>query len=109
MVPRIELADQSDIQGTFRLLHFLIRVLFQFGCIVFMFIDAFGVNSLGLKVETLENPLYVKSPLGIRVMIDQICRDCELEISGFLLTVDLWVKNILDFDFILGMDWLTPH
>ena len=35
-----ELADQSDIQGTFRLSHFLRRLLFKFGSIVFMFIDA---------------------------------------------------------------------
>ena len=41
--------------------------------------------------------------------IDHICRDCELEISRILLTVDLRVKDILDFDVILGMDWLTAH
>ena len=40
IVPQIELAYQSDIQGMFRLSHFLIRVLFKFGCIVFMFIAA---------------------------------------------------------------------
>ena len=40
MVPKTELADQSDIHDTFRLSHFLIRVLFKFGCIVFMFIAA---------------------------------------------------------------------
>ena len=78
MVPQTELADQFDIQGMFRLSHFFIRVLFKFECIVFMFIAAFCVNALSLKVETLEKPLYVKYPLGIRVRIDQICRDCEL-------------------------------
>ena len=64
---------------------------------------------MGLKVETLENPLYVNSPLGTRVSVDQICRDCELEISGILLTVDLRVMDISDFEVILGRDWLTAH
>ena len=64
---------------------------------------------LGLEVETLDNPLYVSSPLGTRVQIDPIFRDCELEISGILLTVDLWVMDISDFDVILGMDSLTAH
>ena len=32
VVPLTELADKSDIQGTLRLSHFLIRVLFKFGC-----------------------------------------------------------------------------
>ena len=53
--------------------------------------------------------MYVKSPLRIRERIDQICQDCELKISGIMLTVDLWVKDISDFDVILGMDWLTAH
>ena len=64
---------------------------------------------LGLEVETLEKPLHVISPLGIRVRVDQICRDCELEISGILLTVDLRVIDMSNFDVILGMDWLTEH
>ena len=64
---------------------------------------------MGLDVETLENPLYVNSPLGTRVSVDKICRDCELEISGILLTVDLQVKDISDFVVILGIDWLTAH
>ena len=38
-----------------------------------------------------------------------ICWDCELEISGILLTVNLRVMEISDFDVFLGMDWLTAH
>ena len=57
----------------------------------------------------MEEPLHVSSPLGTRVRVDQICRDCELEISGILLTVDLRIMDMLEFDVILGMDWLTAH
>ena len=67
------------------------------------------MKGLGLEVETLEESLHVSSPLGIRVRIDQICRDYELEISGILLTVDLRAMDISEFDVILGMDWLTAH
>ena len=73
------------------------------------FVAASCVKDLGLKVETLEKPLYVNSPLGTRVSVDMICRDCELEISGILLTIDLWVIDMSEFDVILGMDWLTAH
>ena len=62
-----------------------------------------------LKVETLENSLYVNSPLGTGVSIDLIYRDCELEISGILLIIDLRVMDMSEFDVILGMDWLTAH
>ena len=73
------------------------------------FIIASCVRELGLEVKTLENPLYVSSPLRTRVSVDLICRGCELEISGILLTVDLRVMDMLEFDVILGMDWLTAH
>ena len=67
------------------------------------------VIELGLAVETLEEPLYVSSPLGIRARIGMICRGYELEISVTLLTVDLGVVNMFEFDVILGIDWLTTY
>ena len=57
---------------------------------------------LGLEVEALEEPMYVSSPLGTRARIGMICRGCELEISGILLTVDLRVMDMLEFEVILG-------
>ena len=73
------------------------------------FIVASCARELGIEVETLEKPLYVSSPLGTRVSVDLICRGCELEISGILLTVDLWVMDMSEFDVILGMDWLMAY
>ena len=64
---------------------------------------------MGLEVETLEKPLYVSSTLGTRVSVDLISRGCELEIFGILLTVDLRVMDMSEFNVILGMDWLTAY
>ena len=64
---------------------------------------------MGLEIETLEKLLYVNSPLGTRVSVDQTCRDCESEILVILLTVDLRVMDISEFEVILRMDWLTAH
>ena len=62
------------------------------------------MKDLGLEVETSKQPLHVSSRLRTKVRVDQICRDCELDISGILLTVDLRVMDMLVFDVILGMD-----
>ena len=62
------------------------------------------MRELGLEVETLEEPLYMSSPLETRVSVNMKCRGCELEISGILLRVDLRVVDLLEFDVILGMD-----
>ena len=67
------------------------------------------VIELGLKVETLEEPLYVSSPLRIRARIGMICHGCKLEIMGILLTVDLRVMDMSEFDVILEMNWLTAY
>ena len=83
------------------------RVLFDSGA-SHSFIVVSCVNVLGLKVESLGRSLHVISPLGIRVRIDQICWDCELEISKILLIMDLRVMDMSDFDVILSMD-LTAH
>ena len=79
------------------------RILFYSGA-SHSFIAASCVRELGLEVEILEKPLYVSSPLEFRVSVDWICRGCELEISGILLTMDLRVIDMSEFDVILGMD-----
>ena len=67
------------------------------------------VVELGLEVEALEDPMYVSSPLRIRARIGMICQGCELEIFGTLLAMDLRIMDMLEFDVILGMVWLTAY
>ena len=51
----------------------------------------------------------MNSSLETRARIGRICHGCELEISGILLTVDLRVMDMSEFDVILEMDWLTAY
>ena len=60
-------------------------------------------------LETIEEPLYVSSPLGIRARVRMIGRGCELKISRTLLTVDLRIMNMSEFEVILRMDWLIAY
>ena len=68
----------------------------------------YGGNGQG-PLDTLEEPLHVNSPIGIRARIGTMCRGCELEISGTLLTVDLRIMDMSEFDVILGMDWMIAY
>ena len=68
----------------------------------------YGANGQG-PLETLDDPFYVSSTLGIRARIGMICRGCELDISGTLLIVDLRIMDMSEFDVILGMDWQTAY
>ena len=51
----------------------------------------------------------MSSPLGMRARIGTIGRGCELEISGTLLTMDLRIMDMSEFDVILEMDWLIAY
>ena len=92
----------------FLLLRLWERILFDSG-VSHSFIATSCVNVLGLKVESSGKLLHVSSPLGTRVSVDMICWDSELEISEILLTVDLRVMDMSDFDVILSIDWLIAH
>ena len=108
ITPSAESADYPVIQGTFLLSRLWARVLFDYGA-SHSFIAASVVIEVGLEVEALEEPLYVSSPLGIKARIGMICRVYELDISTILLTVDLNVMDMSEFEIILGMDWLTAY
>ena len=108
ITPPAKSADHPVIQGTFLLSRLWERVLFD-SSVSHSFIVASVVIELGLEVEAFEEPLYVSSPLRFRARIGMICRGCELEISRTLLTVDLRIMDMSEFDVILGMDWLTVY
>ena len=108
ITPQVESADQPAIQGMILLSRIWARVLFDSSA-SHSFIVASVVIELGLEFETLEEPLYVSFVLGIRARIGMICRGCELEISRTLLTMDLRIMDMSEFDVILGMDWLIAY
>ena len=87
----------------FLLFYIWARVLFEYGA-SHSFVTTSCVKDLGLEVETLKKSLYVNSPLGTRVSIDLICQECELDISWILLTVDIRVMDMSEFDVFLGID-----
>ena len=77
------------IEGIFPLSRLWAKILLSHSLVATSSVDV-----LGLEVETLDESLYVSSPLGTKVSVNQICWDCELEISRILLTMDLRVMDI---------------
>ena len=87
MVRQVEHIEHPDKQGTFLLLNLLTRVAFKLDA-SYSFINASCVIDLGLKVEAFREARCGCSSLGCRLRVDQIGRDCEIEISEILLVVD---------------------
>ncbi|XP_028119520.1 uncharacterized protein LOC114317028 [Camellia sinensis] len=103
-----EEADPSVIEGNLVLYNSWMHVLFDTGA-SHSFISSACSKSLELVCEPLETTLNVMSPMGGCVRIGLICKDCKIRVSNLHLTCDLRVMEMLDFDIILGMDWLSAH
>ncbi|XP_070002380.1 uncharacterized protein [Nicotiana sylvestris] len=59
--------------------------------------------------DSLSSSVYVSIPVGDSIVVDCIYRSCLVTVRGFETIVDLLLLNMVDFDIILGMDWLSPH
>ena len=53
--------------------------------------------------------LYVATPLSDSLDTDVILLRCPMLIEGRELLADLVLLDVMDFDVILGMDWLSQH
>ena len=62
-----------------------------------------------VMVDWLDCPLVVAMPTGGSFIADQVYRDYEITVEGWVLTANLISIEIREFDAILRMDWLTRH
>ena len=76
----------------------------------FAFIYCYIISGgVGLRGRDLREAVVCELSPWNRVRVQRIRHNCELEIYGILLTMDLRVMDMTKFDVILGMDWLTAH
>ncbi|WRX26676.1 Reverse transcriptase domain - like 10 [Theobroma cacao] len=61
------------------------------------------------NLSPLEREIVVHTPLGEQLIRNTCYRDCGVRVGEEEFRGDLIPLEILDFDLILGMDWLTAH
>ena len=61
------------------------------------------------ELTSLKSKLIVTTPLGERIVRISVFRGCEVVIEEFVLKANLIPLEMIDFDVILGMDWLSNH
>nr|XP_027186082.1 uncharacterized protein LOC105852844 [Cicer arietinum] len=84
------------------------HVLFDLGA-THSFVSSWFATRLGKCSSFLEEPLVVAKPVGGNLLAKSVYRSCDINIDGKVLPVDLVVIDLVDFDAILGMDWLALH
>ena len=64
---------------------------------------------VGWQPSQLRVPLSVATPLSESLETDMIFYSCPVLVMGRELMADLILLDVMDFDVILGMDWLSTH
>lgn len=94
------------MRGNFVVFNSLASVLIDMGA-SHSFISTAFAFAVGLEIDQLESPLWVKSPAGDRVALGHVCCFCEIEVADCLLSFDFILLDMHTFDVILWMDWLS--
>ncbi|KAA0036185.1 reverse transcriptase [Cucumis melo var. makuwa] len=96
------------VTGTLPVLGHYALVLFDSGS-SHSFISSTFVLHARLEVEPLHHVLSVSTPSGECMLSKGKVKACQIEIAGHMIEVTLLVLDMLDFDVILGMDWLAAN
>ena len=65
--------------------------------------------ALGLEIELLDSILLLGTLIRGRTTLRRVYRSCEVEIANRRFVFDFIVLDMMSFDVILGMDWLTDY
>ena len=83
-------------------------VLFDFDASRSFISTSFALHA-NRKLTSLKSELIVTTPLGERISKTSVFKGCEVVVEGIVLKANLIPLEMVDFDVILGMDWLSNH
>ncbi|XP_070040665.1 uncharacterized protein [Nicotiana tomentosiformis] len=63
----------------------------------------------GISHNSLISRVYVSTPVGDSIVVDHVYQSCLVVLGGFETSVDPFFLCIVDFDVILGINWLFPY
>ncbi|XP_070039281.1 uncharacterized protein [Nicotiana tomentosiformis] len=75
----------------------------------YSYVSFYFVPYLDISHDSLSSLVYVSTPVGDSIIVDHVYRSRLVVIGGLETIVDLLLISMVDFDVILGMDWLSPY
>ncbi|XP_070016981.1 uncharacterized protein [Nicotiana sylvestris] len=75
----------------------------------YSYVSSYFATYLVVPHDSLIAPVYVSILVGDYIVVDRVYRSCVVIIGGLETRVDLLLLDIVNFDIILGMDWLSPY
>ncbi|XP_070029036.1 uncharacterized protein [Nicotiana sylvestris] len=59
--------------------------------------------------DSLDTHVYVFTPIEDSIVVNRVYQSCLVTIGGYETRVDLMLLNMVDYDVILCMDWLSLY
>ncbi|XP_070058145.1 uncharacterized protein [Nicotiana tomentosiformis] len=75
----------------------------------YSYVSYYFASYLVIPRDSLSAPIYVSTPVWDAIVADRVYRSCVVVIGGLETSVDLLLLDMVDFDVILGMDWVSPY
>ncbi|XP_070021782.1 uncharacterized protein [Nicotiana sylvestris] len=75
----------------------------------YSYVSSLFARFLVIPPTYLGTHVYVSTHVGNSMVVDWIYRSCVVTFCSFETRVDLLMLDIIDFEIILGMDWLSPY
>ncbi|XP_070054002.1 uncharacterized protein [Nicotiana tomentosiformis] len=71
------------------------------------YVSSYFALRFSRQSELLNDPFLVATPVGESLLAEYVYRACQIRVEGRDTLADLIVLDIIDFDMLMGMDWLS--
>nr|XP_033509854.1 uncharacterized protein LOC117274634 [Nicotiana tomentosiformis] len=71
------------------------------------YVSSYFALRFGSQPELLNDPFLVSTPVGESLLAEYVYRACRIRVEGRDTLADLIVLDMIDFDMLMGMDWLS--
>ncbi|XP_070003676.1 uncharacterized protein [Nicotiana sylvestris] len=102
------LASDAIMRGIISVYSRDASVLFDPGS-TYSYVSSLFAYFLVIPCKPLGTPVHVSTPVGDSVVVDQIYWSYVVTFCVFETRVDLPLLDMINFEAILGMDWLAPY
>ncbi|XP_070002026.1 uncharacterized protein [Nicotiana sylvestris] len=75
----------------------------------YYYVSSYFASYLVVPRDSLSAPVHVYTLVGDYIVVDHVYRSCVIILWGLEPSVDLLLLDMVEFDVILGMDWLSPY
>lgn len=75
----------------------------------YSYVSAYFIFDIDIMYEKLVDSICVSSLIGESLVMNWLYRGCVVTFMGKDTLVDLILLNMVNFDVILGRDWLLPY